>query len=96
MEVVWDEPKRERNLVDHRLDFADIRQGFEFKRAVVRPTYPGKDGRPRFKAIGLLGDRLIAVVFSPLGTEGISLISMRRAGRSERRLYDQVQEKPRG
>ena len=94
MEVVWDERKRQINLAEHELDFADIRYEFEFNRAVVRPTYPGKDGRPRFKAIGLLGDRLIAVVFSPLGTEGISLVSMRRAGRSERRLYVKAQENP--
>ena len=86
-EVVWDERKRQINLREHRLDFADIRDGFDFSRAVVRPTYPGRDGRPRFKAIGPLGNSLVALVFSPLGTDGISLISMRRAGRAERRLY---------
>jgi uncharacterized protein len=89
MEVVWDEVKRDRNLRDHKLDFADARERFVFAEAVVVGTYPGKDGRPRFKAIGPFGGHLIAIIFSPLGTEAISLVSMRRAGRNERRLYEQ-------
>jgi uncharacterized protein len=90
MEIVWDDIKRERNLRDHRLDFADAREGFVFAEAVVVGTYPGKDGRPRFKAP--FDGRLIAIIFSPLGTEAISLISMRRAGRKERRLYEQTEK----
>ena len=89
MEIVWDEPKRQRNLEKHHIDFVDVRDRFAFNEALVVPTYSGTDGRRRFKAIGLLDARLISVVFSPLGTEGISVINARRAGRSERRLYEQ-------
>jgi uncharacterized DUF497 family protein len=89
MEIVWDEPKRLRNLETHHLDFADIHGRFAFNEAVTVLAHPGNDGRRRFKAIGFLDTQLIAVVFSPLGTEGISLISMRHASRSERRLYEQ-------
>lgn len=60
-----------------------------FEEAMIRASYPGPDGRPRFIAIGPLDDRLVTVVFSPLGTEGFSLISLRPASRKERRLYEQ-------
>jgi uncharacterized DUF497 family protein len=55
MKIVWDEPKRLRNLEVHGLDFADAEQGFAFERALVVPSYPGPDGRPRYKAVGPMG-----------------------------------------
>ena len=45
---------------------------------------PAKDGR--HTAIGRLGDGTIAVVFATLGTEGVSVISMRPASERERSL----------
>ena len=46
MIIVWDEPKRQANLVKHGIDFADVGEGF-FLSALVMPA---KDGR--FAAIG--------------------------------------------
>jgi uncharacterized DUF497 family protein len=41
------------------------------------------------KVIGELGGRIVvAAIITPLGQEAISLISLRRASRSERRRYD--------
>ncbi|NOV21779.1 hypothetical protein E5S70_38455 [Ensifer adhaerens] len=45
---------------------------------------PAKEGR--FMAIGVLRNGVIAVVFAHLGTEGISIISMRDASQKERNL----------
>ncbi len=78
--IVWDEPKRQRNIVRHKLDFADLDEWF-FLDAV---TIPAKENR--YMAIGRLDDGTIAVVFATLGTEGISVISMRPASRKERSL----------
>lgn len=78
--IVWDEPKRQTNLTNHGLDFADLDEWF-FLEAV---TVPAKEGR--HMAIGRLGDGTIAVVFTLLGTEGVSVISMRPASRKERSL----------
>lgn len=48
-------------------------------------VFPAKEGR--FLAIGDFNDQIvIAVVLRPLGTEAISIISMRPAGRKERSL----------
>ena len=78
--IVWDEPKRQTNLAKHGLDFADLDEGFFLASLVI----PAKDGR--HMAIGRLGDGTIAVVFATLGTEGISVISMRPASERERSL----------
>ena len=78
--IVWDEPKRQGNLARHGLDFADLDEWF-FLDAV---TVPAKENR--YMAIGHLNDGNIAVVFAVLGTEGVSVISMRPASRKERNL----------
>ena len=61
-------------------DFADLDEWF-FLDAV---TVPAKENR--YMAIGRMNDGTIAVVFAVLGTEGVSVISMRPASRKERSL----------
>ncbi len=81
MLITWDEPKREKNLAKHGMDFADLTIEF-FDASVV---VPAKEGR--FQAVGELnGEIVIAVVFRPLGSEALSVISMRPASRKERSL----------
>ena len=80
MAIVWEESKRWSNLAKHGLDFADLDEGFFLSSMVV----PAKGGR--HMAIGRLADGVIAVVFAVLGSEGVSVISMRPASRKERRL----------
>lgn len=79
MKIVWDEPKRQQNIVKHGLDFADLT--FEF--FLSARVGPAKEGR--FIAVGELnGQIIVAVVFKPLGSEALSIISMRPAARKER------------
>ena len=79
MKITWDEPKRLSNLAKHGLDFADLVPEF-FLTAYVEPT---KDGRSL--AIGEFnGVIVIVVVFRPLGSEAISVISMRPGNSKER------------
>lgn len=87
----WDEPKRLANIDRHKLDFADAEAG-DWKHALVRETHAGRRGEPRFKAIVRVRDKLIIVVFSPLGTEALSVISMRPANAKEKRLYAAKQD----
>lgn len=84
MEIVWDEPKRLKNLETHKLDFAMLSIEFLADAVIV----PAKAGR--LKAIGRFENGMIAVIFVRLGTEAVSVISMRRASRLERRLYEQA------
>jgi uncharacterized DUF497 family protein len=80
MMIVWDEPKRFANLQNRGLDFADLTIGF-FETATV---FRAKLGR--YIAIGRFRGTIIAVVYKPLGSEAISVISMRPASRKERTL----------
>jgi uncharacterized DUF497 family protein len=80
MQIVWDEVKRLENVRKHRTDFALLTPEW-FAGARIEPAKQG-----RWKAVGTLGgSNLVAVVFSTLGTEAISVISMRPASRQERR-----------
>jgi len=88
MKIVWDESKRQRNIESHGFDFADIVR-FDWNDALVKPSYASAKGRARFAATGFLEDDLTTIVFSPLGSEAISIISVRRASRRERRAYEE-------
>jgi uncharacterized DUF497 family protein len=80
MKVVWDEPKRRQNIAKHGLDFAELSLAF-FLDAYVGPAKEG-----RFKAVGELhGQIVVAVIFRQLGSEALSVVSMRPANRKERR-----------
>ncbi len=87
--ISWDEPKRLANLACHGIDFAEAER-FGWEDALIVPTHQGRSDRPRFKAIGLLNDALVVVIFSELGSEAISVISMRPASQKERRGYDEA------
>lgn len=81
MKIVWDEPKRLANIEKHGLDFSALTPDF-FDGAAI---YVAKQGR--LMAIGEHeGQLVVAVVFLPLGTEAVSVISMRRASQKERSL----------
>ena len=80
MRIVWDEPKRLTNLHKRRLDFASLPLEF-FADAMVVPTRLG-----RFKAVWWFDGEPTTVIFKPLGTEALSVISMRYASRKERKL----------
>lgn len=85
MKIIWDETKRLTNLEKHKgFDFADLTTEF-FDNAAI---YPAKQGR--LMAVGeFRGETIIATIFVLLGTEALSVISMRRASRKERKLYDE-------
>ena len=79
MLIIYDEPKRLANIEKHGFDFADLDVAF-FEAARVLPAKGG-----RFMAIGDFEGEIITVVFRPLGTEALSVVSMRPASRKERR-----------
>jgi uncharacterized DUF497 family protein len=81
MIITWDEAKRLANIAKHGLDFAELTLEF-FERSLVIPARS-----PRFKAVGHLGAELRVVVFAPLGSEAVAVISMRAASKNERMLF---------
>ncbi|HTN62235.1 MAG TPA: BrnT family toxin [Devosia sp.] len=81
MEITYDEPKRLINIAKHGFDFAVLDVAF-FASSVIVPAKAS-----RYMAIGeFRGQTIVAVVFAPLGSEAISVISMRAASRKERNI----------
>lgn len=78
LKIVWDEYKRLVNFKKHGLDFTDLT--FDFFLTAV--TMPARGGRS--KAVGVLHDGTIVVIYLTLGTEALSVISMRPARMNER------------
>ena len=83
MQISFDEPKRQLNLSKHGLDLADIDVEY-FANSIVVPAKLG-----RFMAIGVLSNDVIATVFAKLGSQGLSIVSMRAASRKERKVHEQ-------
>jgi uncharacterized DUF497 family protein len=81
MLIVFDDFKRMTNLAKHQLDLADLTPEF-FESAAI---FEAKKGRSL--AIGEIGEfEVISVIFVPLGSEALSVISMRPASKKERSL----------
>jgi uncharacterized protein len=78
MKIVWGEIKHRTNLHKHGMDFADIDLEF-FARATI---FPSKIGR--LAAVGNISGIMATVIFTRLGSEAISIISMRAASAKER------------
>lgn len=88
MSTTWDESKRLANLAKHGLDFVDFDTCFDGETALMQPTRVSRTGRTRYLLIGdWNGDRVVAVVVSLLGTERLSLVSLRFADPDEREAY---------
>jgi hypothetical protein len=62
------------------MDFASLTVEY-FENAIVLPA-----SERRFRAVGKLEGGNVVVIFAALGTEAVSIISMRPANRNERRL----------
>jgi uncharacterized protein len=90
MQISFDEIKRQSNLAKHGLDFADLDVEY-FANSIVVPAKLG-----RFMAIGVLSKDVIATVFVMLGTQGLSIVSMRRASRKERKAHEQYKAQKTG
>lgn len=88
MKIVFDEPKRQANLAKHGYDFADFERCFHRESAMSVPTRPSRSGRPRLALIGRWNNEIVVLaVVSPLGSEALSLVSLRHASPKERTAY---------
>nr|VFJ95529.1 MAG: hypothetical protein BECKH772A_GA0070896_100883 [Candidatus Kentron sp. H]VFJ96339.1 MAG: hypothetical protein BECKH772B_GA0070898_100903 [Candidatus Kentron sp. H]VFK02229.1 MAG: hypothetical protein BECKH772C_GA0070978_100853 [Candidatus Kentron sp. H] len=85
MRFTWHEPKRQANLRNRGVDFADARRVF------AGPTFTFEDdredyGERRWVTLGLLGMKVVVIVHTETENE-IRVISMREADNHEQRLF---------
>ena len=91
MRFTWDEAKRDQNLSDHGLDFADATEVF------AGPTFTFEDdrfdyGEPRFVTLGILRGMVVSIVHTET-PRTIRVISFRKATKNEQAIFfRQVQD----
>jgi uncharacterized protein len=77
----WDENKLTLNLKNHKVHFV-MAEWFEWESALIETDQRKDYGEPRFRAYGVIDDRLYCLVFTPRGGD-IRIISLRKANRRE-------------
>jgi len=85
----WDEDKNRENIRNHGFDFADAWEVFE---APMRTALDTREdyGEARWNGIGLLGNRIVVVVFTERGEDTIRIISLRKALKHERKKFEEA------
>lgn len=84
-EYEWDEDKRISNLKKHTLDFQDVIH-FVWDSALISEDQSESYGEIRYRALGLLQQQLVMLVFTLRG-ESVRVISLRKATRQEKQYY---------
>ena len=89
MDFEWDEDKNQGNIRKHGFDFGDAWEIFEapLLAALDTRTHYGED---RWTGIGLLGNRIVVVIFTPRGTDTTRIISLRKALKYERKKFEEA------
>lgn len=85
MAIIYDPAKRQKTLAERGLDFehaAEVFAGATLTLLDDRQNY----GEPRFQTYGLLGRRLVMVVWTPRGADR-HVISMRKCNDREKARY---------
>jgi uncharacterized protein len=90
MEFEWDPAKAEANLHKHGVSFRAARAVFDDHGLIEEPDDLVGYGEERWKAVGLMGLNLIAVIFTMRG-HTVRIISARRATKDEQREYHRQQ-----
>jgi len=87
MEFEWDANKNKTNIRAHGIDFCDTHLIFTNPMLIKMDTR--KDyGEKRLVGLGLLYEAAVVIVFTKRGDK-IRVISIRRANRNERKIYQE-------
>lgn len=90
MKIKFDRTKSERNARDRGLSFGLV-EDFDFDSALIVTDARRDYGETRYRAIGRLNERVVAMVFTLRG-DVLRVISLRLASRKERRIYEKAKE----
>jgi uncharacterized DUF497 family protein len=88
-EFEWDEPKARQNLAKHGVRFDIAVQVFSDPDWVDSDVSRAPDRESRRKAVGRIGRKLYAVIYTHRGSL-TRIISARRTNTQENRIYDSI------
>jgi len=86
MEISYDPAKDARNIREHQLPFTRVRE-FDFDTVLVEIDNRRDHGEACYVALGLVGDRVHALVFTE-ADNGIRVISFRKTNKREVRHHE--------
>lgn len=87
VDISFDPAKNERNVIDRGLPFKLVEQ-LDWSGAVIEEDVRRNYDERRYLALGRIGNRLHAVVFTPRAGK-VHVISLRKANQREVKDYDQ-------
>ena len=87
MDISFDPIKSERNERERGLPFSRVTL-FDWSDAVINEDVRKDYGERRYRALGYIGDRLHAVVFTPRAGK-VHVISLRKANKREVNQHEQ-------
>lgn len=87
MQLDYDPNKNQRNIAERGISFASA-AAFDWDTAIIWQDTRKDYGEQRFIAMGMIADRLHALVFTPRGEDVIRVISLRKANSREAKLYE--------
>jgi uncharacterized protein len=85
----WDERKAAANLAKHRVSFSEASTTFDDPLAITYPDGEHSTGETRYITFGASAYGKVLLVSHIETTDGIRIISARKADRAERKIYEQ-------
>jgi uncharacterized protein len=85
MEITFDTAKNERNKTERGLPFTLVEQ-LDWFGAMIQEDVRKEYGECRYRVLGMIGDRLYAIVFTPRADK-VHVISLRKANPREVKRY---------
>ena len=86
MNIGYDPGKNEKNIAERGISFGQVAE-FEWSSALIVEDSRKDYGEPQFQALGFIGKRLHALVFTPRAGQ-VHVISLRKANRREVKRYE--------
>ena len=86
MDISFDSAKSEKNLLARGISF-ELAAAFEWDSALLVQDLRKNYGERRFQALGLIGNRLHVMVFTPRANKA-HVISLRKANKREVKRYE--------
>jgi len=84
--ISYDSGKNEKNIAERGISFEQAAE-FEWSSALIVEDSRKDYGESRFQALGFIGKRLHALVFTPRAGQ-VHVISLRKANRREVKRYE--------
>jgi len=91
MVIEWDEAKNRANVRKHGFDFSDAEEMFRGVLVVGADTRMDY-GESRWTGLGVVGGRVVQVVFAEVDDETFRIISPRKATTRERKEFEKALE----